>query len=58
MALTRQISHEPPQIPSRSGRQFRSYTRRTQPDFPPLLAATKPATLAEIFASMKDWMNL
>ncbi len=27
------------------------------PDFP-LLAATKPATLAEIFASMKDWMNL
>ena len=28
MALTRQISHEPPQIPSRSGRQCRSHTRR------------------------------
>ena len=27
------------------------------PDFP-LLAATKPAKLAEVFASMKDWMNL
>jgi len=29
----------------------------TSPDFP-LLAAIKPAILAEIGASMKDWMNL
>lgn len=27
------------------------------PEFP-LFAATKPAKLAEVFASMKDWMNL
>ena len=24
----------------------------------PLLAATKPSRLAEVFTSMKDWMNL
>jgi hypothetical protein len=27
------------------------------PDFP-LLAATRPVKLAEVFTSMKDWMNL
>jgi len=27
------------------------------PDFP-LLAATKPAKLAQVFTSMKDWINL
>lgn len=60
MALTRQVSHEPPQIPSRRGRA-RSTRREllaiARPDVP-LLAATKPAKLAEVFVSMKDWMNL
>jgi len=31
--------------------------RLRRPDFP-LAAATKPTELAEVFTSMKDWMNL